>query len=61
MLTSSDSSILKCLRKLMIGIGLTELKAHNFFCLVMCTATLAMYLETILSYFVDLSAKGYVR
>lgn len=40
--------------------GSNGLKVCYFICAIMCLAILAMYSETVLSYFVDLLAKRYV-
>lgn len=44
-----------------IEISLKRLKVWDFICVVMNFANLAIYLETDLSNFVDMSARWYVR
>lgn len=43
----------------MIKIGLKGLRVCGFLCAAMRLAILAMYFETVLSYFADVSAKRY--
>lgn len=52
---------LKIFRKPMIETGSKELQVCGSICAVMQFAVLTMYMKTVLSYFIDMSAKQSVR